>query len=223
MRTLRTTAALAIALTIGASAMTSHVASAASRHTDTSVHTNTATSGPSSYNIFAWGNYCADGASTCSIYGGQFRQADVEAYGAPGAYSGMPQTVYVECDKYFTDGSGHQIDEYEVVNGFSVAASVFGSASLGPNPSETNTASVGRQSYYAKDGETGDSAWVSGTQTANNVTDHNVSGGFTVTMSGTIYENGFPSGNGTMTCSTAKILPGQATAENEYEASQSRY
>ena len=179
------------------------------------------------YNIFAFGDYCSNGSTVFpSCPGGEAYYADAEAYGTPGATSGTP-SVYVECDHYHTVADGHTVDSSAYLNSADPVgkyAITYGTAALGPNPSETNTASTGKQNYVSRDRTHGVIAIVAGAQVANNVSDQPVSGGFSITLIGTIhnYEWGvgpLPDTSGTVSCTTAKINPkaGYSRAENEFE------
>ena len=73
---------------------------------------------------------------------GEVRSAQAEAYGAPGQTSGTPVHVFAGCGRIYTAANGHRIEAYLYADNTvdNDSLTIRGSASLGPNPVESNQA-----------------------------------------------------------------------------------
>jgi hypothetical protein len=192
-------------------------------------------SGPAVYEIEAKEQYCADGTTQCVQLNrpprlGNLRFALLEVYRLTQptgelektrqASVAAPEALLAKC------AGAHSIDARGNIHAPTMFAyvgpsdqhlnpgTVSGSVSL-HHGLETDTLSDAVVALEGSDAVTGDSVIVTGEQTANNVNDSLVSGGFTITLTGPQFDEIVagpdanesappkPSGHsGTMTCST---------------------
>jgi len=153
----------------------------------------------------------------------------VEVYGPYGATYGTPMEVYAECDKFTSTGYSYIDDETTTsytydpgadLGGITGTASLLNWFQLNPNfpgdegegnpaqPSSVNVSFYDTSGVEADNkaaGDKGDHATISGVQNSNNIDDTLNSGGFNITISGTIYRYAndgasLDSYQGTMSC-----------------------
>ena len=169
--------------------------------------------------------YCQHGGSGCVQHPGgisQLRFADATVsrfsplprggmFGRDDA-KGTPELVHAVCARHYRDAAGHVHARLIDVTGATLPipgiahATVRGKA-LVVDGRESSKRAFGRIAVIAT-AANGDMAWIFGAQVANNTNDSRVSGGFYITVKGTVMDMNFatgqstPVGPGEMSCST---------------------
>jgi len=139
--------------------------------------------------------------------GGMFGRADAK---------GTPELVHAVCAHHYRDAAGHVHARAIDFTGATLPvpgithATVRGRA-LVVDGQESSKRAFGRIAVTAT-AANGDMAWIFGAQVANNTNDSRVSGGFYITVKGTVMDMNFatgqskPVGQGEMSCST-DVMP----------------
>jgi hypothetical protein len=176
---------------------------------------------PTGFDIEVQELYCLNTALPCNttatITNSMFIEVQAVSF-HPGATSGTPDGVDMTCGTRYIDSNHVAHNHVEHVYASTAQAPlvagydrgpITGTAQLGPNPSPSNTQATSAISLTAYDPHWRDTATVSGSMVDNNMTHHLVSGGYTITLQGAIWDEPAKCGtkpvlvgNGIMHCDT---------------------
>lgn len=164
---------------------------------------------PPGYDIEVQMLYCINDDRPCntiqSIRNSLYIQVEAVSF-HPGAINGTPDAVDFTCGRAYIDKQGMFHDVAEHVFAGYESGVIRGNAKLEQAYTESSTRAEAQMVVWAHDNVTGDTAYVWGEMTTNNVTDLRVSGGYTVVLNGPIYDESQAGvkvvGHGTMVCNS---------------------
>lgn len=181
-------------------------------------------SATSGFDVESQGFHCTDGTRSCNpgdpsqvIYSG------ASAVHIGPQTSARPTYIVVVCGKGYRDASGapHILSEHVYAGAPGAGGTPGGFATLGPNPTETNPNASATMVVNGYDPSNRASGSAGGSMSFNNVTDTPNSGGFNISITGTLTDQNLGTGKttslqGKISCTTKNFAV--TTPDNVNEA-----